>query len=71
MSEVYSVMVTGSITNAIDMQRELIRRIGSSIHVLDRPGVMIKIEEVMLCSCKDTHTVNVIGPAVSEEGAEK
>lgn len=66
MSEVYSVMVTGSITNAIDMQRELIRRIGSSIHVLDRPGVMIKIEEVML-----THTVNVIGPAVSEEGAEK
>lgn len=68
MNEPYSVISTSSITQAVEMQREMARRIGEVVTALDRPGVKIRIEEVMLCSCKDMHTVNVIGHDISEEG---
>ena len=64
----YKAYTTHSLTSAIEMYSELVRRMkqGESLDVMDCPGIKIKIDDVKLVSYRDDgkirYAVSVIGP---------
>lgn len=64
----YRAYTTHSLTGALEMYSELVRRMkkGESLDVRDYPGIRIKVDDVKLLSYKEDgkirYAVSVIGP---------
>ena len=64
----YKVYTTHSLTAALEMYSELVRRLkkGESLDVRDYPGIRIKVDDVKLLSYKEEgkirYAVYAIGP---------
>lgn len=64
----YRAYTTHSLTGAIEMYSELVRRMkqGDSLEVRDHPGIRIKVDDVWLHTYKEDgkfrYYVSVIGP---------
>lgn len=64
----YKAYTTHSLTSAIEMYSELVRRMkkSESLDIMDYPGVRIKVQDVKLLSYREEgkirYAVSVIGP---------
>ena len=64
----YRAYTTHSLTSAIEMYSELVRRMkkSESLDIMDYPGIKIKVQDVKLVSYRDEgkirYAVSVIGP---------
>lgn len=64
----YRAYTTHSLTSALEMYSELVRRMkkGESLDVIGRPGIRIKVDDVKLLSYKEDgkirYAVSAIGP---------